>query len=130
MRLPLILAACLALSGCGDGPGPQPGPHHGGRYIGIGTYPAGRLWSRQAQAAQPRVPAAATIADDEQIIVTVDSRTGEVRQCGNLSGHCIASNPWSRDEAGAVNLTEHAADLDGEAENAAETANTARPATR
>ena len=108
MRFMLIATLCLA--GCGNRPEPQAAPHHGGRYLGVGTYPAGRMWSRQVTADRPADAAAATIADDEQIIVVVDSRTGEVRQCGNLSGRCIATNPWGR--TASVTLTEHAADLD------------------
>jgi len=114
MRItPLILIPLVALAGCDQGPVAGPGGHHGGRYLGIGTYVAGRLWSRQANVAAPSDPAAATIADDEQIVVTVDSQTGEVRQCGNLSGHCVVSNPWAGRSAPA-NLSQHAADLDRE----------------
>ena len=65
--------------------------------LGIGIYPAGR-----DVAAAGRAPTAAADAcrarrcdDDEQVIVVVDSQTGEIRQCGNLSGHCIGMNPWA-----------------------------------
>lgn len=115
----LILAAMTGLAGCDHESGPGPGAHHGGRYLGIGTYSAGRLWSRMSGAAAPADPARATIADDEQIIVTVDSRTGEVRQCGNLSGHCVASNPWQSGAGSGVNLSIHAADLDAVSNEAA-----------
>jgi len=61
----------------------------------------------------PNDPAAATIADDEHVIVVVDSRTGEVRQCGDHSGYCVRFDPWQ--ERGApvapVRLSKHAADL-------------------
>lgn len=113
MRLigPLLLVASLALPGCDQAPATNYASHDGGRYQGIGTYPAGRVWPHQSGVPQPRDRAAATIADDEQIIVTVDSRTGEVRQCGNMSGHCVASNPWAGRSA-PVGLLRHAADLD------------------
>ena len=26
----------------------------------------------------------------------IDTATGELRQCGNLSGHCLTSNPWAK----------------------------------
>lgn len=128
MRLfgfPIIILATTALAGCDRGPGPGPGAHHGGRYLGIGTYPAPRLWSRQAGVPAPANANAATIGDDEQIIVTVDGQTGEVRQCGNLSGHCIASNPWRAGGSG-VNLSEHAEAPGQESVNAAEAVNTVR----
>jgi ABC-type amino acid transport substrate-binding protein len=67
-----------------------------GRYGGLGVYPAGQGWARVAVSGQPADPAAAKTADDEHVIVVVDSKTGEVRQCGDLSGYCIAMNPWSR----------------------------------
>jgi hypothetical protein len=114
----MILAASLA--SCGDTPDHAGPPVPPGRYLGIGVYPAGSLWSRMVLASRPRSDAAATLADDEQVIVTVDSHTGEVRQCGNLSGHCIALNPWAapleRNQAAPVNLDAHAADLANSAE--------------
>ena len=123
----LVAAACLG--GCGDAPNDIAGADHRGRYHGIGTYAAGRMWSRMVATERFVQPAAANLADDEQIIVVVDGQTGEVRQCGNLSGHCIAMNPWTgplaEGRAVPVNLTEHAADLDRTAEvdaNAAEAA--------
>lgn len=112
----LLLAACLG--GCGEASEPGHGARHGGRYVGIGIYAPGALWQRMVAANRSEDAAAATLRDDEQIIVTVDSRTGEVRQCGNLSGHCIRMNPWSGQQAAPVRLTEHAADIDT-AENAA-----------
>lgn len=108
-----VAAACL--SGCGRTPATGPVAPHGGRYFGIGVYQAGQLWSRMA-AARPANGPAATIADDDEIIVVVDSNTGEIRQCGNLSGHCIGMNPWTgalaRGQAAPVELNAHAAELD------------------
>jgi hypothetical protein len=34
--------------------------------------------------------------DDQAIIVVVDSATGEIRSCGDLSGYCIGQNPWKK----------------------------------
>jgi hypothetical protein len=116
-RSGLLIAfmASAALSACGDAPDRGGAAHHGGRFFGIGVYVPGALWQRQAGVARPADNAAATIADDEQIIVVVDSQTGEVRQCGNLSGHCITLNPWAGTPSGApARLSAHAADLERE----------------
>ncbi|HEX4736032.1 MAG TPA: hypothetical protein VH331_00565 [Allosphingosinicella sp.] len=57
----------------------------------------------------------ATTADDEHIIVVVDTDTGEVRECGDFSGTCTSLNPWTSVIASAqrtpVPLTAHAADV-------------------
>jgi hypothetical protein len=107
-----------ALAGCNNADEPQTATHHG-RYLGIGVYSAGRMWSRMVAA--NRTPAdrtAATTADDEQVIVVVDSHTGEVRQCGNLTGYCIGLNPWGGAlgpaQAAPIRVNAHAADLDRE----------------
>ncbi|HEV2817696.1 MAG TPA: hypothetical protein VGW40_10825 [Allosphingosinicella sp.] len=113
MRLIGLLFATLSLGGCGFGPEPGHGPRHGGRYLGIGIYSPGAMWQRLAGVERAQDDAAATLRDDEQIIVVVDSQTGEVRQCGNLSGHCIRMNPWSAQQPAPVRLSEHAADIDG-----------------
>jgi len=113
----LIAAAAAALTGCGDGPkdgvsrrGAQ------GRYLGIGVYAADRLWQEVAGGQAASDPKVAALADDSQIIVVVDSATGEVRQCGNLSGRCIATNPWRGAAAPLpAAIGRHAADLDREA---------------
>jgi hypothetical protein len=122
VTLSAVLLAASFLSGCGEAPETAAPAAHRGRYHGIGTYAAGRMWSRMVAEAQQRSPSAATLADDEQVIVVVDSHSGEVRQCGNLSGHCIAMNPWSASltarQAAPVQVREHAADLDRAAEQA------------
>jgi hypothetical protein len=88
-------------------------------------------------AGRPGNPAAATTADDSQIIVVVDSNSGEIRQCGNLSGHCIGMNPWAnalgQDRAAPVALDAHEIDLtraENAAANAAQAASEARPSRR
>ena len=113
-----VLAMGLVLSGCGgEAASPESRSRNPGRYAGIGTYDAGRLWAELAGVDAPSDAAAATVEDDEHVIVVVDSHTGEVRQCGDYSGVCVTMNPWA---AGAtpggapVKLKQHAADLDAE----------------
>lgn len=100
-----------------------------GRYIGVGIYAPGRMWRQVARPAPSADAASATIRDDEQVIVVVDSHTGELRQCGNLSGFCTAMNPWARGLPAAtrapVPLVKHAEQLDKE-EAEQSTANSAR----
>jgi len=89
-----------------------------GRYAGIGTFEPGRMWTQVTGAPVSKDPKVATLADDEHIIVVLDSHTGEVRQCGDHSGVCIAMNPWSGNGAPIVAptpLIKHALDLDAEA---------------
>jgi hypothetical protein len=66
----------------------------------------------------PADPTSATTADDEHVIVVVDSQTGEIRECGDYSGVCASFNPWTRaiagEQAAPVKLTKHAADLAAE----------------
>jgi len=114
-----LLATACVLAGCqraDDAYGPN--PMTSGRYAGIGTFDAGRMWSQTAGVAAPKDPAAAKLEDDEHVIVVIDTRTGEVRQCGDHSGVCVAMNPWSG--AGGltapVSLKKHAAELDAEAQ--------------
>jgi hypothetical protein len=123
----LIFAACL--SGCGQQPAyntSEATAHHGGRYLGIGLYPVSDLWHHVAAPHRGADPHAATLEDDTQVIVIVDSNSGEIRQCGNLSGHCIGMNPWAaalgQGQAAPVALDTHQADLDREAREAADPA--------
>jgi uncharacterized protein YceK len=105
-----LLAAGLALGGCHavrSGSGADGG--HRGRYAGVGLYGADHGWAHVAGAPAPADKAVATTADDTTVIVTVDGATGEIRQCGNYSGHCIAMNPWraplAAKQAAPVSLT-------------------------
>ena len=120
----ILLAAATGMAGCGDASDADNDARAGGRYVGIGIYAPGSLWQRMVAASRPANAAAATLRDDDQVIVTVDSRTGEVRQCGNLSGYCIGMNPWSRpldpEQAAPVNVTEHGVDLERAAARQAE----------
>ena len=50
----------------------------------------------------------ARLSDDEEIIVVIDNQTGEVRQCGDHSGVCVAMNPWkSSNGTLPTKLSEH-----------------------
>ena len=116
----VTLVAGLALSGCPKASfwnEDDTKPHHG-RYTGIGIYSADLTWSHIAGADKPKDELAATTADDQNIIVVVDGETGEIRQCGNLSGYCVGMNPWSHKLAGKqiapLGLDKHAADLRNE----------------
>ncbi|WP_294120857.1 hypothetical protein [Sphingomonas sp.] len=96
-----------------------------GRYAGIGTFGVDSLWEQMAGVAEPKDPAAARPADDTQIIVVIDSHSGEVRQCGNNSGYCVTMKPWGSPgapNAAPVLLKKHASDLAAEAERNAEAA--------
>ena len=116
--LGVVLIAAVALGGCDGGAdwrGEGSKQHHG-RYAGIGIYPADKMWSEMTVADKPKDKAAATTADDQNVIVVVDSNTGEIRQCGNLSGYCVGMNPWGHALAGTqsapLGLDKHAADIE------------------
>jgi hypothetical protein len=116
----LFIFAALGLCGCDIDPAEnaQSPAVPRGRYVGIGTYPATRLWAHVALPKSEKPASAANSSDDGQIIVVVDTSTGEVRQCGNYSGICIGMNPWTgalpAALAGPVTLTRHEADLQRE----------------
>jgi hypothetical protein len=131
MRTGIIVASafCALLAGCQKQEGTlvdEPNnPKSPGRFSGIGVFEAGRLWELMAVPSPPdakKDPAAATLQDDEHVIVVVDTHTGEVRQCGDHSGFCVAMNPWTG--TGPQNMlpakmVKHEADLiaEQEAEN-------------
>lgn len=114
--LPILAGmTAMALAGCHkleDADGSRTA--RPGRYNGVGIYQADRAWTHMSAADKPDGKARATVADDRAVIVVVDSRTGELRQCGNLSGYCIGMNPWERplgrDRILPVELSEHAND--------------------
>ena len=120
---PLLLAALLSLAACHGTAADNPAARLGdGRYLGIGVYPAGQLWQHLAIRRTAAGVPAATIADDEHVIVLVDSHTGEVRECGDYSAVCVGLTPWQTSlampDGAPVMLTKHAADLAAEAEQA------------
>lgn len=124
MRVAALMMTLLLLAGCNQSPtAAASGPKSSGRFAGIGVFETGRLWREMERSDSPKDRALATLQDDEHVIVVLDSHTGEIRQCGDHSGYCIAMNPW----AGAsprnslpAKLARHAADLDREADAAAE----------
>ncbi len=108
----VVLLAGLALAGCKKLAEPfEPSPGHG-RYAGIGIYAPGAGWTKMTAAQQTKTTPAAQPIDDNAIIVVVDSITGEVRSCGNMTGYCIGMNPWkvqfAAGQIAPVPLTEHA----------------------
>lgn len=121
LRMTAALAATLALAGCQKADEGARASMTGGkgRYVGVGMYPATSLWA-QLVAPPPTAAGAATLDDDEQVIVVMDSATGEMRQCGNLSGHCIGFNPWvaplPAGQGVPAALQKHASELAAEAE--------------
>lgn len=126
-QITVSLTAALILTGCGSSMTSTTGNNAGGRYAGIGVFDAGRLWAQMTRTPTAD-PAVAKIADDEHIIVVIDSHTGEVRQCGDHSGYCVVNNPWTASAPGRlpVTLGKHAADLDAEEAAAANSTAAAR----
>jgi hypothetical protein len=114
----LSVLILLTLSGCNKSLAVDAdGTASRGRYSGIGTYPADRLWAQRKTGNATSEGDRAALADDGQIIVVVDTQSGEVRQCGNNSGQCVRMSPWSQQATPSLpaTLTKHAADLDAEA---------------
>ncbi|WP_340317348.1 hypothetical protein [Rhizorhabdus argentea] len=124
-----LVLATIALAGCQREAvvDAERDTRQGGRYFGIGIYSANGLWEHLVRQEPPNAgqknPKAATLGDDSEIIVVVDSRTGEVRQCGNFSGYCISTNPW-KGQAGSLpaTLAKHASDIEKESEAQAKAA--------
>ena len=79
MRWTAALLACLDLTACGKESEPKgPSASHG-RYLGVGTYPAGRLWEHLAGAPEPRDKAKARLAK-------AGCRAGKIRGRGRVVG--------------------------------------------
>jgi hypothetical protein len=128
MRL-IPALAILLLAGCDHAADGSSRPPRHGRYAGIGVFEAGGLWQKMVVPKQAGAAAQAKTADDEHVIVVVDSDTGEIRECGDLTGYCVSMNPWARalapEQKAPVALGAHAADL-----AAAAAANTESPPPR
>jgi hypothetical protein len=112
------LVAALVLGGCARKSEAWFGDSHHGRYVGIGLYSPGKIWTKLAGYQAGKAPAAANLRDDDVVIVVTDSDTGEIRACGNLSGFCIGQNPWKSSLPAAqqapLPLTTHQEDSDSE----------------
>ena len=98
MRLWLIgigVIAAFSLGGCrkSDAGWLQTGGSHG-RYLGVGIYGPSEHWRRMVVTPPSAGATPVKLEDDQAIIVVVDSKTGEIRACGDLSGYCIGDNPW------------------------------------
>ena len=132
----LAVGLCVLVGGCNRADEIDAGPAHKtlGRYSGIGIYEAGPLWSKLADQPIAKDPKAAKLSDDQHIIVVVDGITGEVRQCGDRSGFCVAMNPWANGSAGPVQLpvklSEHGASPKSEEASSAATEDVATPNSR
>ncbi|CAN5456234.1 hypothetical protein BH10PSE14_BH10PSE14_30850 [soil metagenome] len=109
--LGMLLLAGSTLGGCNRPFDVSKSAPHG-RFAGVGLYAADRTWTKMRDADKPADKAMATVGDDQAVIVVVDSDTGEVRQCGNLSGYCVGMNPWShalgKPQTMPLALSEHA----------------------
>ncbi len=90
-----IVIPALCLGAC-NRPGSLESVGERGRFAGVGIYSADRMWSQIVGSDEAKSPASARLKDDTEVIVVADTRTGELRQCGNLSGFCVGMNPWSK----------------------------------
>lgn len=113
MKLRLIGLAAIAtmtLVGCVKQGGGESVGHHG-RYVGIGIYRPEEPWTKMVAAQQSEQTPSAKTIDDQAIIVVVDSDTGDIRACGDLTGYCIGMNPWKKalttSQIAPINLTQH-----------------------
>ena len=110
----LILGAAVlaaSLGGCKPQASISPSDPHRGRYAGVGIYLPQDPWARLKASQPTKDTPAARLVDDQAIIVVVDSQTGELRACGDLSGYCIRQNPWANplepSRTSPVDLTAH-----------------------
>jgi hypothetical protein len=84
------------LAGChGGAVWTRAGEAHG-RYVGVGIYGPTAQWRDLVSNQPPSSPLAAQRQDDQVILVTADSTTGELRACGDLSAYCVGFNPWKQ----------------------------------
>ena len=97
----LVGSATVAVSGCKKADGTDAiwafgDPARQGRYVGIGIYSPGAPWTKLVAERLSAAPTSAKLVDDQAVIVTTDSQTGEVRACGDLTGYCVGMNPWKQ----------------------------------
>ncbi len=114
-NIAVAVVAAMGLCGCDkSAEGTLGGSNRHDRYLGVGVYPAGQMWSRMVVANAPKDAASAKTNDDEQVIVVIDSKTGELRECGNLTGYCVGMNPWTNPltttQHAPIRLTKHTDD--------------------
>ena len=103
------LALIVVLAGCNRSVSTA---DESGRYSGVGIYEADKVW-KHVQGAPATGETQAKLKDDSTIIVVIDRQTGELRQCGNHSGFCIAMNPWQGAASRLpVKLDAHADEID------------------
>jgi hypothetical protein len=90
---------------------PESTPQQSGRYVGVGIYAPEKQWTKLVATSPAKDTPAARPIDDQVIIVVVDSKTGEVRSCGDMTRYCIGMNPWAKSltpsQIPPLNLTEH-----------------------
>lgn len=108
-RQALMISVIPALlAGCQRASTESSSDHHGGRYEGVGIATPGDQWSKLADAPKPISDKAATLSDDDYVVFVTDTKTGEVRECGDRSGFCIQLRPWDKQAPLApLPVTEH-----------------------
>lgn len=119
LKIGVLAMLAVSLGGCSKRPWDSAagifGAGHSARYVGVGIYSPGTMWTKLVQALAAKgaalAPAAAKLVDDQAVIVVVDSQTGDIRSCGDLTGYCIGMNPWKTPlpaaQATPVSLTTH-----------------------
>lgn len=95
-RFAILALIGIAMSGCQKTPDTLASGAARGRYVGVGHYSPGAAWAQVVRSAANGDPAKAKPDDDDQVIIVMDSLTGELRQCGNFSGRCIGLKPWAK----------------------------------
>jgi len=80
-------------------------------YVGVGIYSPSLAWQRMVEASAQTTPspALARKVDDQVVIVVQNSRTGDIRACGDMTGYCVGMNPWAKPpgQLTPVSLTDH-----------------------
>jgi hypothetical protein len=78
-------------------------------YVGVGIYTPSLAWQRLVEASAQPNAALARKVDDQVVIVVQNSRNGDIRACGDMTGYCVGMNPWARppSQLTPVSLTDH-----------------------